>query len=692
VTPPQDQTPDAEAGDGTLFERLAWLAGQVGDALDRLADCPAALLFVLLAANALALPYAGFSHDSRLYAAQVVERTQPGSFATDLYLRYGSQDKYSVFTLLVAPLVAAVGLAPTFFLLYLASKALYFYGAIRLVRALVPEGRAVVLGLLYNAVIPMPFGGNEIFQLNESFLTPRVAACGLVFLGLERMLAGRLRRSLAVLAAALVLHPLMAFVGFLVFALWWALTRLSRRQLLAAAAAACALAAVVVGYEPLGRRVFGYMDDPWRDVIFEVCFFIRPQEWAVSDWLRLACAVPVVAVLAWGDGPVRATFLRAILLAAAAGMVGTLVAAHSHYRLLIQASPYRTLWLTEFLAPPLAFGAAVRLWRRDSGAARCAALLLVLLVTCNWRTDPTPGVFLFLACLPPAVVGFRGLRRAPHRPDWLARSAVAAFTGAVVLMAVADLSVVLLLARTPPTFELDLHPVQALVSSSGVFYKLPLLALAGLTVWGLARRLGLGPRFRVACLALWLGYQTAIAGVGGSAWYNGRYSAAYANREFVAAWVRERIRPGAKPPSIFWPTDLRYVWFEAGAHSWFNPVQMSGAAFNRGTALEGKRRARLVGRFEVDAMRREGGLDPWWRTALLRLFDSRWDDPAPTADDLFRLAKEPALDLVVSECRLDGLFCATDGRYFLYDCATLRALARTPTQAGAASAGTKGPS
>jgi hypothetical protein len=664
---PQEHEPSPSDGPSARADRVL---AQVGAALDRLAASPGALLCVLLAANALALPYAGFSHDSRLYAAQVVERVQPGSFAGDLFLRYGSQDRYSVFTPLVAPLVKALGLAPAFFLLYLASKALYFYGAVRLVRRLVPEGRAAVLGLLYNAVIPMPFGGNEVIQLNESFLTPRIAGCGLVFLGLEQMLAGRLGRSQAVLAAALVLHPLMAFVSLLVFALWWALTRLSRRRLAAAAVAACAHAAVVVGYEPLGRSVFGHMDDAWRGVIYDVCFFVRPQTWGASDWLRLACGVAVVAALAWRDEPGRATFLRAVLLAGAAGMVGTLVAAHSHYLLLIQTSPYRTVWLTEFLAPPLAFGAAVRLWRRDTGLARCAALALVLLVTCNWRYDAVPGVSVFLVCLPVAVIGSRGLRRAPARPDGLARGAVAAFAGAVALMALADAFVVLMLARTPPTFEADIHPIQALRSGSAVLYKLPLLAVAAAAVWWASARLGLGRRFRLACLAAWLGYQTAVTGLGASDWYNSRYSAAYAHREFVAAYVRER--GGRTPPSVFWLTDLRYVWFEAAAHSYFDPVQLSGSAFNRGTALEGKRRARLVRRFGVDALRREP-VDVWWSAALLRLYDAGWDEPAPTADDLFRVAEEPGLDLVVSEVRLDGLYCAADGGYYIYDCATLRA-------------------
>jgi hypothetical protein len=286
----------------------------------------------------------------------------------------------------------------------------------------------------------------------------------------------------------------------------------------------------------------------------------------------------------------------------------------------------------------------------------------------------------------PAVVGLRGMGRAPQRPDWLARGAPAAFAGVLALMAGADLFVVLLLARTRPTFDLDLHPVQALISGSSVLYKLPLLALAAVVLWRLTRPSGVGSRFRLACLALWLGYQAAVACMAASPGYNARYSAAYAHREQVAAWVRERARPGSPPPSVFWTTDLRYIWFEAGALSWFNSVQMSGSAFNRDTALEGKRRARLARRFVVDSMRREGGQDPWWRVALLRLHEARWEEPPPTADDLFRLAEEPGLDLIVSECRLDNLFCASDGRYYLYDCATLRALAH------ARAAGEKGPS
>ena len=151
--------------------------------LERLAARPVTLACVLLAANAVAQPYTGLNHDARLYAAQVTERVHPDSFTNDLYLRYGSQDRYSVFTRVVAPLVAMIGLPAGFFLGYLASKAFFFWGALRLVGVLVRNRAVTALSLLYVTLIPVPFGGNEIFHVNESFLTPRSAPVPLSFSG-----------------------------------------------------------------------------------------------------------------------------------------------------------------------------------------------------------------------------------------------------------------------------------------------------------------------------------------------------------------------------------------------------------------------------------------------------------------------------------------------------------------------------
>ena len=44
------------------------------------------------------------------------------------------------------------------------------------------------------------------------------------------------------------------------------------------------------------------------------------------------------------------------------------------------------------------------------------------------------------------------------------------------------------------------------------------------------------------------------------------------------------------------------IWFGTGNNSFYNLVQMSGCAFNRGTAVEGYRRAALVLPFEFEKL------------------------------------------------------------------------------------------
>jgi hypothetical protein len=153
----------------------------------------------------------------------------------------------------------------------------------------------------------------------------------------------------------------------------------------------------------------------------------------------------------------RAAFLLALLAAVLLGFAGSLAAVHKSYLLLIQASPYRTLWLTELLAVPLGFWGAARLWQRGGQARRCAGLVLVLLLTADWNYAPVHPVLVFLALLPLGLVYRRGLGRTPADPDWLAAGACIAFagTGLVLLLYNAHALVLLLSAR--PRYEADVH-------------------------------------------------------------------------------------------------------------------------------------------------------------------------------------------------------------------------------------------
>src|ERR1019366_5425257 len=90
-----------------------WIV-KANDTLARLAEKPWALFVILLAINTIDRPYSGITHDSRLYSVQVLNQVEGGAYADDLFFRYGSQDEYSLFSRLAAPLVFSLGLPLAF--------------------------------------------------------------------------------------------------------------------------------------------------------------------------------------------------------------------------------------------------------------------------------------------------------------------------------------------------------------------------------------------------------------------------------------------------------------------------------------------------------------------------------------------------------------------------------------------------
>jgi hypothetical protein len=639
---------------------------------------PLALVCVALLANAVCQPYLGLFHDARLYAFYLESRLEPAQgFDQDLYLAYGSQDRYSLFAFLLFPLVKIVGLTAGMFTGYLLSKALLFWGFQRLVRVLVRDDSLTAVIVLFLAVVPIPFGGNEVFHVNEPFLTPRLLASACVLLALERMLAGKLVLPLVLLLSSLAMHPLMGVGGVLTFVLWWSFGHLSRRQLVALGCLAVAGAGAVLAYEPLGTRVFGHMDDTWRATNLQICFFIRPSEWAPEDWARLAWDVLIVVVGGFTFARHVSRFLWAVLGAGLIGLVGSLVGVESHYLLLIQTSPYRTLWLLEFLAVPLGFLAVAALWRRGTPLARCGSLGLLLYVSDERVFSAQTTLFILL--VGGAAVLFllwhRGLNRTPADPDWLWKCGRNTFLCACGLLVTFAALVVANGLFGGASSGLPMHPTGVLrmlgLINSRLVCLLAACQLAGL----LAGALGVGRRLQVATLGVAVAYLGILTYLDGSSWYLTRYQEEERHTEFVADFLRGRRDAAGHAPCVYWNTDIDRIWFRLRATSYVTIYQMAGCAFQAETASEGKRREHLVARFEADADRKSPRpLPPRWQQFFDDFRDCPRDAPPPTRADLLRLAQEEKLDYAVLQIDIDHLYAATDGRYFIYDCKRLRAL------------------
>ena len=81
-------------------------------------------------------PYYGVIHDSRIYLVQALGSLYPGRFSQDLFLKYGSQDGFSVFTPLYSQAVRALGPARAAFATTMAGEALWLSALVFLTRSL----------------------------------------------------------------------------------------------------------------------------------------------------------------------------------------------------------------------------------------------------------------------------------------------------------------------------------------------------------------------------------------------------------------------------------------------------------------------------------------------------------------------------------------------------------------------------
>ncbi len=652
-----------------LRARLRAAAVQAAAELDALANRPAAFFLALLALNAFFLPYGGFRQDARLYAFQVMNVLEEGRYADDLFFHYGSQDRYSVFSLVAAPLIRLTGIPLGFFLLFLVSNALFLFAVLRFVRAVVPDRGVATWALLFLAVTRVPFGGSDAFFVGENFFTPRLPACALVLLGLERLLAGRPAAATTLLVLAFLLHPLMALGGCLILLGWGLVYFLPWRGVLLTLGGAAAVTAAVLVYEPLGARLLGRMDAEWFELIRRVNSYQVPAEWSREEWLRVVTAGATLFA-AWrcsGQEPRVQRFLIILLAVSVLGLGGAVLACLLPYALPLQGQPYRVLWLTQMLQVPLGLhllgrwckSEAVPAWAAALGAAGCLGLLSFSLI--EW-----------LPLLVAAGLFAVYYWAAPRSEDLAAAWPSLAWCLCAGLAAWIALQVGVIVRHWHEVAGL-VDPVEFPRSLSQQLSPLVRVLAGAAAILLAARALEYGAGLPRSLLAVWLTAHLVCFALPFVPAYAGWF---HPHREELET-LRQRFadgRPDGRPYTVYWPiARLEYVWLQLRVNCYLDIAQLSGNSFARGTAVEGERRLALAKPFEIDCYRRHRFvLNDLARHLLRELFQGELHEVPPTRDDLLRLCQDPLLDFVVARQGFDDLYTATHGAWFLYDCRHVR--------------------
>ncbi|MGW8394656.1 hypothetical protein [Pseudoduganella sp. HUAS MS19] len=621
------------------------------------------LLLLLGAAWLLAHRWVGIWHDSRLYGVQALRRLLPENFRNDLYFLYGSQDSYTVFSPLFAACIEVLGMEGAALLLYTLGSVLWLAAA-GLLLAYFLRALPFWFGMLCLVLLPSDYGPLAgILTLGEPFPTPRIFAEALSMLALACLLRGKWVWSLPALGLAFLLHPLMAAGAALVGLLYLASFAAGRGRVIllggVLAGSALMAAGVASGISPFDRILLE-MDGEWLALVTRLAPLVTWEGWHADQWLgRTVVAFSLVLTAARLSEGGQARFFACLAAAGGLGLLASwLGTGWAHNLLLMQAQPWRVLWLLQLAAGIALAWLLASYWQRG-GVVR---VLLLALVVATLTRNSVGGA---LATVAGAGLCWQLGRAAPLA---LAAATNRALTALVLAIGAAWLAEVLKHATDAGALAPQLIEDTAARIWGWTLLRTGALWLAGIGIllliwrWMAAAR---PSRYLSACLV-------ALASLAGAAcWRIGPPDYAYpmapqAQRAVQAAFLPLIPRDAV----LYWENDVRATWFLLQRSSYVSSTQLAGAAFNRGTALEGARRLARLQRLGVkDSVRELDAASAKRRMAQL---------PVPSETGLAYVCGDPLLDFVVLTWRLgDGGIARVEDRehqhsYYLYDCARLR--------------------
>lgn len=511
----------------------------------------------------------GIDHDAALYLGQGLLLRWPEIFGNDLFFLYGGQGQYTLFPWLLAQTFDTVDPARLFFWGGFAGLLLFAAAAWHCLAALLPRTQRywAWLGVL---CLPSMYGVTTIFSYAEPFLTPRPAAEALSLLCIGFLARGRMAIAFVCLALAGLLHPLQAIAAALV--IWPWLLMQDRRWLHAAWLALPIAALALMGVEPfdgLVRRI----DPAWMAELRAFNGQLFLTGWADRN-LMLLLFDALVLGYAWRV--LRGAF-GAWCVAALAGLalgLGANLVLVDGLQLVLPAG--LQLWRVDWVAHLFAMAAlAALLYRHVQAKDMTRAALLTLTTLLVWTIGHVvwlPFVLLY-ACWPKL-----------HR---VMRPGLVAMLGWLFALGAAGLLVrhvaTELIAFQLAQYRLDQYAFDRRLL---IFPLLALgLPLVGAWLW---KRLPGKPMQLLAIVAL-----CPLLAVAVIRW-DARTAQAHAIEEnaFHSDLFGVEIPEDAQ---VFWDRmGLVGTWLGLRRADYFSPQQLSGVAFSRNTATDGRQRlARL---------------------------------------------------------------------------------------------------
>jgi hypothetical protein len=530
------------------------------------------LLLLWTVTWALSHGYSGIQHDGQLYTLQALAHLQPQSLSQDVFLRFGSQDRYTLFSPLYAAVIGWFGTDTASesltFILQLAFVASALVLALRLV-----SPTPALFGVSVLIAIPGAYGAFRAFSVMEAFVTPRMAAEALVLCGLAMALSARPKLAVALTALAMLLHPVMAAAGFAALACLYG--AIPRPRLTAVASVVAVIALVTISLAlPFGP--FSRFDAQWLQLVRLRNPYLFLGNWAPADWLR---TIVILTTLLVGVGtlPVgRARTLCSVtLITGVCGLALTLIACDLLQLVrFTQLQPWRWMWLATVTAALLLPAITLAGWQ--TGFAGRAT---VLLLASAWILGNDPLALYVAAAAIASMVVTRRLGAST------ARLLFYGTCGLLVIAVTARMgwnSLLLESLYLDPSLPGWMRKAASFTADGTI----P-VAVALLTMWLVSRPRGT-PGL-VVLLVLATAACICLLPPTWSRWTHRQFPAAVVAR--FAPW-RELIPPGSE---VLWPESPLQAAVLLERPDFLSKLQTTGVVFSREAAMEMWRRALALG-------------------------------------------------------------------------------------------------
>lgn len=612
----------------------------------------AAFFLTAVATWLLLRGYHGLIGDAQLYAFQALSRIHP-SLSHDLYLQNTSQDQFTIFSPAYAWFIELLGVesaARSLTLLF----TFWFLAAAWAIARTLTNREGAWLAVIFLLIVDGSYGGSGVFRVSEQFLTARLPAEALIATSLACFLRGSNVLAAVTVAAALLIHPLIALPGLL---LLMCLRFSIRTSLLGGAAVAIAalFMAICAVQLPWMAKFLPIMDPTWLSIVQERSQFLFLRLWSFRDWEINVRPFLYLAFIAFStpDNLARKVCLAAAIVGAAGLAVALIAGTVGPVALLVQGQAWRWVWVAVFVGTLLLPVTVLQIWPEKPWGPLCAALLLLGL------TLPAASG---TACVSLSLIA------------WLTRPI--SRIGATSFLRWIFLGLILAIAAwiaidAWETASLAFHKpgADAAVPLRDFFaLKIPAVLAASLIWWELRRRTGV-----LAPSLLCFGLLALSIFVLPAAFKQSRSLASAADIGEFSNWAS--VIPPTSTVLVVPARDVgTFVWFTLQRPNYLAADQSAGVVFSRATALEVRRRSEIL----LPVMDSNWKIRSKLRAAAASVKHQRDAPSRPlTAANLSQICADTLLGFVISSQHIgfDPLTHKTNGAWMnwnLYDCAKVR--------------------